>query len=52
MKVSDAVKLILGKPGTNVKVYVERPGEDEVKEYEISRGLVEVESVLGFKPQG
>jgi C-terminal peptidase prc len=49
MKVQDAVKLILGTPGTKVKVYVERPGADGEKEYEITRGLVEVESVLGFK---
>jgi len=49
MKVQDAVKLILGTPGTKVKVYVERPGVDGEKEYEITRGLVEVESVLGHK---
>lgn len=49
MKVQDAVKLILGQPGTNVKVYVEREGLTEPKEYEITRGLVEVESVLGWK---
>ncbi len=49
MKVQDAVKLIVGKPGTNVKVYVERPGEKDAKEYEITRGLVEVETVLGYK---
>ena len=49
MKVQDAVKLILGKPGTKVKVVVERPGEKELREFEITRGLVEVESVLGFK---
>jgi carboxyl-terminal processing protease len=40
--------LILGKPGTKVKVTVEREGAKD-KEYEITRGLVEVESVLGFK---
>ena len=49
MRVQDAVKLILGKPGTKVKVVVERPGEAGTKEFEISRGLVEVESVLGYK---
>ncbi len=49
LKVQDAVKLIVGKPGTPVKVTVERPGEDEPKEYEIKRGLVEVENVLGYK---
>jgi len=49
MKVQDAVKIILGTPGTKVKVYVERPGTQGEKEYEITRGLVEVESVLGYK---
>ncbi len=49
LKVQDAVKLILGTPGTKVKVYVEREGLKEPKEYEIARGLVEVESVLGAK---
>ncbi len=49
MRVQDAVKLILGQPGTNVKVYVEREGWSEPKEFEITRGLVEVESVLGWK---
>ena len=49
MKVQDAVKIILGTPGTKVKVYIEREGEKEHKEYEITRGLVEVETVLGFK---
>ena len=49
LKVQDAVKLIVGKPGTPVKVFVERPGEKEPKEYEINRGLVEVETVMGYK---
>jgi len=48
MKVQDAVKLILGKPGTKVKVTIERAGEKD-REVEIARGLVEVESVLGHK---
>src|SRR4051812_27730250 len=49
MKVQDAVKIILGKPGTKVKVTVERPGEEKPREFEISRGLVEVETVYGYK---
>jgi C-terminal peptidase prc len=49
MKVQDAVKIILGKPGTKVKIMVERPGGEKPKEYEITRGLVEVETVLGYK---
>jgi carboxyl-terminal processing protease len=48
MKVQDAVKLILGKPGTKVKVTIDRNGETP-REIEITRGLVEVESVLGYK---
>jgi carboxyl-terminal processing protease len=47
LKVQDAVKLILGKPGTPVKITYERPGDEKPHEVEINRGLVEVESVLG-----
>lgn len=49
METSDAVKLILGLPGTKVKVKIEREGNKEPIILEITRGLVEVESVYGFK---
>ena len=46
---TDAVKIILGMPGTKVKLKIEREGESEPIIKEIIRGLVEVESVYGFK---
>jgi len=49
MKTEEAVKKILGKPGTKVKLMVEREGEEKPLEFEIVRGNVEVESVLGIK---
>ena len=45
----DAVKKILGKPGTKVKLTVERKGENKPLEFEITRGLIDVETVLGVK---
>jgi C-terminal peptidase prc len=47
MKVEDAVKKILGKPGTKVKLVIER--DDKPIDVEIERGRVEVESVLGVR---
>jgi carboxyl-terminal processing protease len=47
MSVSDAVKKILGKPGTKVKLTVERDGKS--MDVEIERGRVEVETVLGAR---
>ena len=49
MQLSDAVKKILGKPNTKVKIIVQREGVEKPIEFEISRGRVEVETVLGFK---
>ncbi len=49
METADAVKLILGLPGTKVKLKIEREGSKEPVIAEITRGLVEVESVYGFK---
>jgi carboxyl-terminal processing protease len=49
MRVDDAVKLILGKPGTEVEITVEREGEKEPLEFKLRRGRVEVESVLGYQ---
>ncbi|HEY7328254.1 MAG TPA: S41 family peptidase [Gemmataceae bacterium] len=49
MKLSDAVDKITGKPGTKVKLTVQREGEDKPLEFNLTRGYVDVESVLGFK---
>jgi carboxyl-terminal processing protease len=49
MTTEDAVKLILGTPGTRIKLVVEREGEKKPLEFTIIRGTVEVESVLGFR---
>jgi C-terminal peptidase prc len=46
---SDAVKKILGKAGTKVKLLVQREGSDKPVEFEITRGRVEVETALGYK---
>jgi C-terminal peptidase prc len=46
---SEAVKKILGKPGTKVKLAVDRQGVDRELEFEITRDWIEVESVLGHK---
>jgi C-terminal peptidase prc len=47
MLISDAVKKIIGRAGTKVKLIVEREGVKDPLEFEIARGNVEVESVLG-----
>ena len=49
MTTSDAVKKILGEAGTPVKLIVEREGEQEPLEFNLIRGAVRDESVLGFK---
>lgn len=49
MKIDEAVKKIQGRPGTKVKIVVEREGEPAPIEFEITRGKVETETVLGFK---
>lgn len=49
MALSDAVKKILGKPNTKVKILVQREGSEKPIEFEITRGRVEVETVLGYK---
>jgi len=45
----EAVRLIKGRPGTKVKLVVEREGEPKPLTFEITRGRVEIESVLGYK---
>ncbi|MCS6851634.1 MAG: S41 family peptidase [Gemmataceae bacterium] len=52
LPLNEAVKRILGKPGTDVEITVEREKKDggkEVLDFRITRGTIEVESVLGFQ---
>lgn len=49
LPINDAVKKILGKEGTKVKIVLQREGVAEPIEMEITRGRVEVESVLGVR---
>jgi carboxyl-terminal processing protease len=49
MKTETAVKHILGEAGTKVKVTVQREGASQPLDFELRRGLVEVETVLGAK---
>jgi carboxyl-terminal processing protease len=49
MTTEDAVKKILGKTGTKIKIVVEREGADKPLEFNLLRGKVEVESVMGHK---
>ena len=49
MTTEDAVKKILGQPGTRIKLLVEREGHEKPLEFNLIRGRVEVESVLGVK---
>ncbi|CAN5624973.1 hypothetical protein BH11PLA2_BH11PLA2_40270 [soil metagenome] len=49
MKMDDALKLILGKPGVPVTVMVEREGEAKPLSFTIKRGRVSLETVLGVK---
>lgn len=51
LSTNDAVKKILGKKDTKVKLAVEREGADKPLEFEITRDTVEVETVLGNKRQ-
>jgi len=49
MQTETAVKHITGKPGTKVRLSIEREGASQPLEFELSRGIVEVETVLGVK---
>jgi len=49
MKTDEAVKLILGKPGTEVSVTVEREGSTQPVRFDLNRGRIAVETVLGYK---
>ena len=49
MTTDQAVKKILGKEGTKVKLIIEREGVEKPLEFTLIRGKIEVESVLGHK---
>jgi C-terminal peptidase prc len=49
MLLTDAVKKIKGLAGTKVKLTIKREGVDKPIEVEITRGIVEVDTVLGYK---
>lgn len=49
LALNDAVKKILGKAGTKVRLTIQREGESHPIEVEITRGRVEVDTVLGWK---
>jgi C-terminal peptidase prc len=49
MAIQDAVKHISGPVGTKIKLTIERPGVDKPLDFEIKRGSVEVETVIGVK---
>jgi carboxyl-terminal processing protease len=49
LSTNDAVKKILGKANTPIKLTVTREGETNPVDFEITRNKVEVETVLGIK---
>ncbi len=49
LALNDAVKKILGKENTRVRLTVQREGTPKPLEVEITRGRVEVDTVLGWK---
>src|SRR5262249_10257732 len=52
LPINTAVKKIIGKPGTKVKLMIDRDGEAEPLEFEITRGAVDVETCVGPKRFG
>jgi C-terminal peptidase prc len=49
LPLNDAVRKILGKRGTRVKLTVKREGAEDPLHFTITRAAIEVESVLGVK---
>jgi C-terminal peptidase prc len=49
MTTNEAVKQIQGKPGTKVKLTIERPGVEKPLEVEVARDLIEIETIMGIK---
>jgi carboxyl-terminal processing protease len=48
MRISDAMNLIQGEPGTPITFHVAREGEKELKAISMKRGRIEVEAVMGY----
>ncbi len=48
ISLQDAVKKMRGEPGTKVKIKIMRPKPQEIKEVEIVRAVIKVESVKGI----
>ncbi len=49
LNVNEAVRKITGKKGTNVKVTIQRPGEDKTREFDLTRAQIVTETVMGFR---
>src|SRR5262249_52767419 len=49
MTTDEAVKKIQGKPGTKIKVIVQREGHDEPLTFEITRATIDLESIMGVR---
>jgi C-terminal peptidase prc len=49
LPLEDAVKKIVGRPGTKVRLVFERQGEPKPIEYEITRATIVAESLFGVK---
>src|SRR5262249_21631273 len=49
MTTNDAVKKIQGKPGTKIKLTVEREGADKPLEIEVTRDVIQEETVIGIQ---
>lgn len=47
--ISDAVGRLKGEPGTAVNVSILRPGEEEEIEFSITREIINLETVLGYR---
>ncbi len=45
MSVQDAVKILRGEPGTDVKVTIFRPATSQIKEYKLTRAEIKVDMV-------
>jgi carboxyl-terminal processing protease len=52
LPLNEAVRKIKGKEDTKVTLTIQREGETGTKDIEITRGTVQVDSVLGFKRKG
>ena len=45
IKLQDAVKVLRGKPGTQVTITIKRPGVEEPLDFTITRAIIEIKSV-------